>query len=348
MIVYSCGKNLNDKSKEQVGYIDTNGELKQYDDWITTGFCDVRDIKHVTASGYYIESNNRLKMPMYFACAYDAEKNFIKQISNKIGADVGYEVEEGVSFIRFAYHSSRIVDVQVESGYTETSYEAYKEGVSFVNSPYNKTLKLWKDKKWVCLGDSLTEHNQRTNMNYHDYIAEATGIEVVNMGKSGTGYKRAEDSGRAFYQRIVNMPTDCDVLTIFGSGNDLGGGFTLGTPTDTGTETICGCINHTIDVIIGIKPNVSLGIVSPTPWASSNPENDNCPMAKYSDALKQICKNRSIPFLDLYHYSNLRPWTEEGRNACYTKDEGNGVHPDETGHKLIAPRFKAFLDTLIL
>lgn len=56
----------------------------------------------------------------------------------------------------------------------------------------------------------------------------------------------------------------------------------------------------------------------------------------------------TIKALDLYHCSNLRPWTEEGRVACYSKDDGNGVHPDENGHKLIAQRFKAFLDTLIL
>jgi lysophospholipase L1-like esterase len=70
-------------------------------------------------------------------------------------------------------------------------------------------------------------------------------------------------------------------------------------------------------------------------------------MTRYSNALKTICEYRSIPFLDLYHCSNLRPWTQEGRQACYTKDNGNGVHPDESGHKLIAPRFKVFVESLL-
>lgn len=216
------------------------------------------------------------------------------------------------------------------------------------NDGYKKKGK-WYGTKWLCLGDSLTEVNSRTTKHYHDYIAENTDIEVLNFGSSGTGYKRKEEEGKAFYQRIASMPIDIDVVTIFGSGNDLGGGYTLGNPTDTGTDTICGCINKTIDTVINAKPNVSIGIISPTPWVGNQPTTDDSnPMAQYVEAQRIICKIRSIPFLDLYHESNLRPWTEEGRGACYTKDNGNGVHPDETGHKIIAPRFKAFLEKLIL
>ena len=212
-----------------------------------------------------------------------------------------------------------------------------------------KTEEKWVGKKWTCVGDSLTEHNLRTTMNYHDYVAQATGITVVNMGRSGTGYKRTYDEGYAFYQRITSVPLDSDVVTIFGSGNDLLYIDNLGTPTDTGTDTLCGCINTTIDNLLGIIPAVQLGIVAPTPWMGEKPTlNNTNPMGRYVEALRQICYIRSIPFLDLYHCSNLRPWTAEGRAACYTKDDGNGTHPDETGHKLIASRFEGFLDFLLL
>lgn len=203
----------------------------------------------------------------------------------------------------------------------------------------------WSGKKWVCIGDSLTDVNARTTMHYHDYIAEVTGITVVNMGSSGTGYARGGDN--TFYGRIPNVPTDADVVTIFGSGNDLSSDLELGEIADTGTETLCGCINTTIDNLIAIMPAVQLGIVTPTPWVGQQPGAGK-PMEAYADAIVEICKARSIPVLDLYHCSNLRPWTEEGRTACYSKDDGNGVHPDETGHKLIAPRFKAFLESLLM
>lgn len=208
-------------------------------------------------------------------------------------------------------------------------------------------LQPWKGRIWTAVGDSLTESNARTDLNYHDYIAEATGITVVNQGNSGSGYAKT-GQGKAFHLRIANVNPNSDVVTIFGSFNDYSAGIELGTPSDSGTETICGCINTTIDNLIAVMPAVSLGIVTPTPWDGSNPSDPNNAHTKYADALVAICKNRSIPCLDLYRCSNLRPWSEEGRLACYSKDGGSGTHPDETGHKLIASRFKAFLESLIM
>lgn len=208
-----------------------------------------------------------------------------------------------------------------------------------------KTSK-WEGKKWVVVGDSLTEHNGRTTKNYHDYISEATGITVVNMGVSGSGYRNATSAGnKAFYQRISSVPIDADVVTIFGSFND--GISDIGTADDTGTETLGGCVNTTIDNLYAVFPTVQLGIVSPTPWIGANPYDHSAANA-YADLLEAICKKRSIPFLNLYYESNLRPWDSTFRTLAYSKDDGNGVHPDETGHKIIASRFEAFLDSLLL
>lgn len=203
----------------------------------------------------------------------------------------------------------------------------------------------WADKTWVCVGDSLTEENIRTTKHYFDYVSEATGIQTVNMGVSGSGYKKREENSNAFYQRISSVPSSADVVTIFGSFNDVTLISNIGTPSDTTTDTICGCINTTITNLYSVLPMVQLGIVSPTPWgAISDSDNYNT----YVTALKNICTMRGIPFLDLYHCSALRPWTTEGKQNFYSKDDGGGTHPDEYGHALIAPRFKAFLEQLIL
>lgn len=202
----------------------------------------------------------------------------------------------------------------------------------------------WESLKWTCVGDSLTEHNTRTTMNYHDYISQRTGIVVNNMGQSGSGFKRKYDSNNAYYQRIASVPTDSHVVTIMGSGNDSQ--FDVGSPTDTGTDTLCGCINTTIDNLYAILPTVQLGIITPTPWQTSPPNTDN-KMKSYADAIVEICKLRGIPCLDLYRCSGLRPWDETFRTLAYSKDDGNGVHPDETGHKMIASRIEEFLRSLI-
>lgn len=204
----------------------------------------------------------------------------------------------------------------------------------------------WHHLKWCCLGDSLTEVNQRTNTRYYDYINEKTGINVVNMGVGGTGYKRGEDSGNAFYQRANDIPHDCDVVTIFGSGNDNAYFSSIGSATDTGTDTLCGCINRTIDNIYRVNPLVKIGVITPTPWINHQP-NDNTKFKDYAAALKSVCELRGIPCLDLYHLSGFRPNEESYRNLVFSKDEGNGVHPNEEGHKIISSHIYNFLNSLI-
>lgn len=306
--------------------------------------------------GFLLDSDGDI-VPGTVDIAYDANAYICVESGVTVNATVKIQVELGSKATEFEAYEGETLSVEsfpvnvTAYGGADVLYTKSGDVVSvnYKIAQEEEVVLPWSGKKWVCIGDSLTEANVRTTMHYHDYIAETTGINVVNMGISGTGYKNrdgADDVGDSFYQRISSVPTDADVVTIFGSGNDLS--HTLGTPTDTGTETICGCINTTIDNLIAIMPAVSLGIVAPTPWTNYNPATTGNAMALYVEALKTICANRSIPFLDLYHCSNLRPWTEEGRSACYSKDDGSGIHPDENGHKLIAPRFKVFLDALIL
>lgn len=355
-MITSVGKNLFNPSTLVDGYLNADGSIHENGidmDWNTTDFIEVEPEKKIVTSK---KSNDgiRRKITMFFLTEFDAGKKVIKHTASS--EKLVIDLLENSKFVRFSIHKAEINEIQTEQNNDMTTYESYEKKVGKDNLSREfveefealKRLK-WQGKKWACLGDSLTEKNIRTTKHYHDYIAESTGIAVFNMGVGGTGYKRTEENYTAFYQRAVKLPVDCDVVTIFGSGNDLSLIKQLGTPTDVETTTICGCINKAIDEIIKIKPTVALGIVSPTPWVGNQPTvDDSNAMAKYTKALHDICKIRSIPFLDLYHCSNLRPWTSEGRNACYTKDDGNGVHPDENGHKLIAPRFKIFLEQLII
>lgn len=234
-----------------------------------------------------------------------------------------------------------------------TLYVAYnttvENGFAFSQLQFGVPENTLFGKKWACVGDSLTEVNARTTKHYFDYVAAETGVIPLNYGVSGTGYARRRDENIAFYQRISGIDVNCDIVTIFGSFNDLGAisdVFPLGDVDDSGIISIAGCINQTLDNLFAIKPIVRLGIVAPTPWDGTQPgtwaTSDN-----YVALLKNICDHRSIPFLDLYHHSNLRPWDATFRQLAYSKDGGSGTHPDETGHSLIAPMFREFIKKLI-
>lgn len=225
-------------------------------------------------------------------------------------------------------------------------------------------LKFWKNKKWCVVGDSLTEVNAATTKHYFDYIQDTTGVSIQNLGVGGTGYVRGYDSSEAFYQRITSVANDADIVTIFGSGNDCNisamskfDGMTwseaLGTYTDNTTDTICGCINATLNAFFTAYPTKPIGIVAPTPWKTyPTTLTTNNRFEDYTAVLKQIAEYHGIPFLDLYHNSNLRPENEANRDACFYDSEldGNadGVHPNALGHSIIAPKFFEFIKTLML
>lgn len=267
------------------------------------------------------------------------------------GVYMKHTTPEGTRFIAFTVHNANLnyddrkTAIVVEGERLDT----VKRLVVSINdvalsSNNNTQSQPLKGKKWVVVGDSLTEFNIRATKNYHDYVAEETGCRVVNMGVSGSGYKKREDTGHAFYQRIANIPTDTDIVTIFGSGNDLS--LTLGNPTDTTTDTICGCMNKTLEVLFERLPGVKVGIALPCPWGGYPPKSKGNKMMLYSEALREVAKNHSVPVLDLYYESNLRPWDNTFRELYYKRDDGNSVHPDEDGQKILANKFKMFIQSL--
>lgn len=326
------------------GYYVCNGGISNY------GIKYAMPLKPETGSyllsaEVYIPSGNTERTKVSFGvCCYP--ENTEGQISFKEPFDLKSQ-DEWVKI-------EKVVSVKDEHDAVYVSFASYIDTYPFYlrNIQFTQILGRWVGKTWVTVGDSITEKNEKTLKNYHGYIAENTGIEVVNMGVSGTGYKNYENTNKAFYQRILNVPTDADVITIFGSGNDCGGNYTIGEVTDTGTDTLCGCINTTIDNLFSIAPTAQLGIITPTPWRNFNPADDTNIMAQYSSKIVEICRRRGIPCLDLYHCSGMRPWDDSFRTLMYplnsAGDDHEGVHPNELGHAFFASKIQAFLETLIL
>lgn len=266
---------------------------------------------------------------------YDANHNFIS----------GQKANSGGTVTKL-YNA--IVDVPGNAEYIVIGYlyqSAFPEPFLYVAQPQTiNPTKKWAGKKWTIIGDSLSAYNGRTSVHYFDYIAEYTGIGINNMGVSGTGYAKETSN---FMTKASEVALDSDIITIFGSGNDATAGKDLGQATDTGTDTIAGCINTALDNIKARLPVVPLGIITPTPWQNNMPYNNGW-MESYSNLIVEICKRRSIPCLDLYHCYGLDPNDSAVRNAAYSNDGGDGVHPDETGHRIIASHFQNFLESLLL
>jgi lysophospholipase L1-like esterase len=211
-----------------------------------------------------------------------------------------------------------------------------------------------KNLTWVVFGDSLTEYNFRAKLHYFDYVAEELSLNIINLGVSSTGYKE-DGGGEAFYKRIEKnvKDIDFDIFTIFGSFNDLGKGYALGQPTDSTPDTICGCVNLTIDNFRKVKPLKKIALVTPTIWRDNVYYGDFVVTRKdlddYVEALLQIAKLKRIPILDLYHYSGLDPNIDEVLANFYIEGgiQDNGVHPNSLGHKFMYPMWREFVKQFI-
>lgn len=231
---------------------------------------------------------------------------------------------------------------------TDISYEAIKIGT--VTRPLEGI-------QVSIIGDSIVEKNNTASINFVDIIAQETGAKITNLGKGGTGYTKGNSSTGAasFMGRVADIPENTEKLLIYGSGNDhnfVSSGL-VGTPmiTDpetgkkvfnTATDTLCGCINATIDAIYQRLPKVWLGVIAPAPWASDPPfEEENNNMLIITQSLQEICSLRGIPFLNLYKTSGLRPWDESFNQLAFSN--ADGTHPNNIGHAMIAPQIKAFL-----
>lgn len=242
-----------------------------------------------------------------------------------------YTVPEDVYFVAINYHLD-CVDETVVSPLRGIPLETYS-GVT-----------------WACVGDSLTENNTRASKHYYDYVANDLGLSVLNYGMSSTGYKNG--GGSMFYKRISAISDQFDVMTIFGSFNDLSSDWDLGNVTDVDDSTICGCINLAIEAFYTKFPTKKLAIITPTPWKVGinyfGVETTRENMEEYVAALIEIAKIHRLPLLDLYHYSGLNPDNNTVVTTYFNENgvQDVGVHPNSEGHKYIYPVIREFMKTI--
>lgn len=192
--------------------------------------------------------------------------------------------------------------------------------------------------EWLCIGDSITERNFRTSLNYHDYVAPRLGLEVLNEGFSGTGFLRDFEGNVNYLKRLRMIEPKPGIVTVMGSFNDcslLHEGF-----EGNFEKALEEQMDKYFSIILGFYPTSLVAAISPSPWCT------HYGTQPYVEIMRRVSARHCIPFLDLCTRSPLRPWEAENNRkyfSCAAAPDGDGVHPNELGHKLIAARVEAFL-----
>lgn len=330
----------------------------------------VSDYIHIQTPGYY---SLKIYDDLYTTAIYDKEEmDFLRLTSNSENSTIKsnnghfYIMEE--CYIRIVYLYQKYVDYVLVNnsnqqmlcfGKKDLTNASPNHKISILETLYYPNLaeetpwQRFKGKKILFTGDSITEKNFRAEQNYIDYLQTWLGFEYDNDGKSGTGIVKPSGGNQGALTRLDSIEEDYDMIFFMGNMNDGTGGSgsltELGSFGDSEATTVYGAWDSFINKLLTKWPNASICIASSTPrsqngtlglcWGIENWYEE------WVKASKEVCANYSIPFLDLYHNSGLRPWNKSNNKeyfSCDASPDGDGIHPNSKGHLLLAYKIYEF------
>lgn len=216
----------------------------------------------------------------------------------------------------------------------------------------------------LCIGDSITENNSHNNnKSWCMYLNDLLGMTVVNQGVSGTGLVKKLDSGYGYVYRVEHLSiydtVEPDLVLIMGDANDGTGGdyrdysgsaismsaLPVGTTSDGITDvTVHGAAKRILKDLSEKYPTAKIGWITSTPrkqtvayWTGKEETYGHGWFEDYIEAIRYECEQYSVPVLDLYHNTVLRPWETDNARAFYadaTVSNGTvtwAVHPNTAG-----------------
>lgn len=201
------------------------------------------------------------------------------------------------------------------------------------------------------LGDSITygyiSSGTYADPTWCEGVASLLGCTVNNYGVSATGI--CDGSDESFVTRLNGMTeSSVDGLLIFGGTNDYGDKLAteLGSITDTPAEgtNFYAAFMYLLEQAIVKYPSAMIGVIIPLRRYSNSANTYGIRMDDIADAEIEICKEYSIPYLDLYHEGGLNPENSTLKSA-YTAD---GLHPKQAGiNTFLIPKIAEFVDRLV-
>lgn len=225
---------------------------------------------------------------------------------------------------------------------------------------YKFCTQRMKEYNVLYIGDSITENNYTAVSNWTKRVTGAFDFaNTDNVAMGGTGIIAGGKNG--WLQRLDSFPEkNYDLILVMGNMNDYSNNIfnanNLGQFGDSETATEYGAVNTFIKRLCDKYPNSKIGWIVSTPRQyyagdSDNPdpvtENGylygvNSPFYNAGKAIEKVCANYSIPVLNLFEHSNFKCWLKTTKDQYFYND-GNMVHPNDEGNKLISIKIMDFL-----
>ncbi len=197
------------------------------------------------------------------------------------------------------------------------------------------------------LGDSITQGvgaTDQATLGYVGVLKSEYGIDARNYGISGTRIAQTREptinpsQDQDFCGRVGQMDEDADVVIVFGGTNDFGHGYIpLGCFADQTPLTFYGGLHHLCTCLIERYPTKKIILITPLHREMENRYGTS--LSAYVNAVREVAEWYSLPVLDLYANLGVNP-NLPIMKTTYMPD---GLHPNNSGHKLIAEKIAAFL-----
>ena len=115
----------------------------------------------------------------------------------------------------------------------------------------------WNGKTWYAYGTSITSTNQGR---YADYVAQLSGMKLVNKGIGGGGLV-SNTKVKDAVMNVTDGKLNADLITLEVGANDSSA--TIGNPEDNGSDTFCGALTQCINYLLQ-NTNAQIVVMSST------------------------------------------------------------------------------------
>lgn len=285
---------------------------------------------------------------------YDANKSILSSVNGgniiKSGTIINITHSTDINDIKFVVIVALTIDdttlnniIITPSKYKYDGVNKYYLKDTMINSLNN--FSFYKNKKITCFGDSITAQNQ-----WQPHVANYFGCTMINKGVGGTtvfnnnhrevieGIER--NSWMCSDDRINLIPSDSDVILVFGGHNDWGyNNLQMGVLGDGDLidSTFKSAYSLMLKKLITKFPNARIITMTPvggrTETEKGNSDKqyyirDLC-MTDFAKAVKEVSSYYGIPCIDI----NSESYISTLNHDTYIADV---IHPNSEGGKLIA------------
>lgn len=203
------------------------------------------------------------------------------------------------------------------------------------------------------LGDSITEGALASSQDkcFVERVGQLLNCTVINHGVSGTRFAHQKEASSEprfdldFCYRLKDLNKSADYVFVFGGTNDYGHGLApIGNKEDKTPDTFYGAVNYLASNLLKMYKKEQIAFILPlyrknedNPYGEGSKMNPSLTLQGYRKIISEVLDKYQIRYLDF-----RKEFGKPENNPLF----GDGLHPSDLGHELLANLIVNYIKTL--